>query len=115
VTEQRRIPRIQPFVAPCRVVFEGRVLTGYLTDLSEAGARITSDTEPPPAHAPVTLELRVGRVPARSRLSAKVAWVKKEDVGATFGLSFADLPAEQQKALETVVAEFKRLADEIAS
>lgn len=115
MSEQRRIPRIQPFVAPCRVVFEGRVLTGYLTDLSEAGARITSDTEPPNALASVTLEIRVGRVPARSRLSATVAWVKKEDAGASFGLSFADLPLEQRRALEAVVAEFKRLAAEIAS
>jgi hypothetical protein len=97
------------------VVLEGRALAGYLTDLSEAGARVTSDGEPPEAHSTVTLELRVGRVPARSRLSAKVAWVKKESGGAVFGLSFAELPAEQQKALTTVVAEFKRLADEIAS
>jgi hypothetical protein len=95
VTEHRRIPRIQPFVAPCRVVLEGRALAGYLTDLSEAGARITSEAEPPVALSTVTLELRIGRVPARSRLQAKVAWVKKEDTGATFGLSFADLPAEQ--------------------
>jgi hypothetical protein len=115
VTEQRRISRIQPFVAPCRVVLEGRALAGYLTDLSEAGARITSEAEPPTALATVTLELRVGRVPARSRLRAKVAWVKKEGVGASFGLTFAELPAEQQNALKTVVAEFKRLADEIAS
>lgn len=115
MTEQRRIPRIQPFVAPCRVVLEGRALAGYLTDLSEGGARVTTDAEPPVALSSISLELRIGRVPARSRIGAKVAWVKQEGAGATFGLSFADLPAEQQKALTTVVAEFKRLADEIAS
>jgi hypothetical protein len=115
VIDQRKAVRIQPFVAPCRVIAGDRGLTGYLTDLSEAGARITCDTEPPKDDAAVTLELRIGRVAARSRLAAKVEWVKPQESGHLFGLSFAGMPPEQQKALKAVVAEFRRLASEIAS
>jgi hypothetical protein len=115
VTEQRRTPRIQPFVAPCRVIAGRAALTGYLTDLSQAGARIHCETSPPSVDSEVTLELRIGRVPARSRLAARVEWAKPGPPSASFGLSFAAIPPEQQMALEAVVAEFRRLADEIAS
>jgi hypothetical protein len=97
------------------VIAGGRALTGYLTDFSEAGARVQSDAPPPAAESEVTLELRIGRVPARSRLTARVQWVKPDGKTASFGLSFAAVPAEQQNALRAVVAEFRRLADEIAS
>jgi Tfp pilus assembly protein PilZ len=108
-------PRIQPFVAPCRVIAGGRALAGYLTDLSEAGARVQSDAPPPTPEAEVTLELRIGRVPARSRLTSRVEWVKPDGKTSSFGLSFAAVPAEQQNALKAVVEEFRRLADVIAS
>lgn len=115
MTEKRKTHRIQPFVAPCRVVAGARAVSGYLTDLSEAGARVTCEAEPPAPEAAVTLELRIGRVAARSRVAARVAWVKAHERGAVFGLSFADLDPEQKKALKAVVAEFRRLAAEIAS
>ncbi len=115
MNEQRKTVRIQPFVAPCRVVANERALSGYLTDLSEAGARVTCEAEPPAPEAAVTLELRIGRVAARSRLPARVEWVRAQESGSVFGLSFAGLPAEQQAALKAVVAEFRRLASEIAS
>jgi hypothetical protein len=97
------------------VVLQGRAITGYLTDLSAAGARITAEGTPPGSDVSVTLELRVGRVPTRSRIPAKVEWVRAEGGGSTFGLSFAGLPTDQQAALQAVVTEFRRLADEIAS
>jgi hypothetical protein len=115
VNEQRRTVRIQPFVAPCRVIVAARGLPGYLTDLSEAGARVTCEAEPPKEDDAVTLELRIGRVAVRSRLAAKVEWVKTQGGGHSFGLSFAGMPPEQQKALQAVVTEFRRLASEIAS
>jgi hypothetical protein len=115
VNEQRKTVRIQPFVAPCRVIAGARGVTGYLTDLSEAGARVTSTEAPPRDQEAVTLELRIGRVAARSRLAAKVEWVKAQETGHAFGLSFAGMPQEQQKALKSVVTEFRRLASEIAS
>jgi hypothetical protein len=114
VNEKRKALRIQPFVAPCRLVASERTLMGYLTDLSEAGARVTTEAEPPAAEAPVTLALRIGRVAARSRLDARVEWVRRQDPGWVFGLSFAGLPPHQQAALKAVVAEFQRLAAEIA-
>jgi hypothetical protein len=115
VNEKRKTLRLQPFVAPCRVLTGDRGISGYLTDLSEAGARVTCDVEPPGDGSAVTLELRIGRVAARSRLSAQVEWVKAQEGGSLFGLSFAGLPAGQQNALKAVVAEFRRLASEIAS
>jgi len=115
VTEQRRTPRIQPFVAPCRVIADGRSFTGYITDFSEAGARVQTDGATPAAEREVVLELRIGRVPTRSRLTARVEWARPEAKAGSFGLSFSAIAAEQQSALRAVVAEFRRLADEIAS
>ena len=115
MSEQRKTLRIQPFVAPCRVVTPDRAWSGYLTDLSEAGARVTCDAEPPAQEAAVTLELRIGRVATRSRLQARVEWVRAQETGSMFGLSFAAVPGEPQAALKAVVAEFQRMASEIAS
>ena len=115
MNEQRKTLRIQPFVAPCRVVTKERAWSGYLTDLSEAGARVTCEAEPPAKDAAVTLELRIGRVATRSRLQARVEWVRAQESGSVFGLSFAGLAGEQQAALQAVVAEFRRMASEIAS
>ena len=115
MNDQRKTVRIQPFVAPCRVIAGDRGVPGYLTDLSEAGARVTCEADPPKEDSDVTLELRIGRVAARSRLGAKVEWVKGQETTHSFGLSFAGMPPEQQKALKAVVAEFRRLASEIAS
>lgn len=115
MSEQRKTLRIQPFVAPCRVVTPERALSGYLTDLSEAGARVTCEGEPPAQEEAVTLELRIGRVATRSRLPARVEWVRGQDSGTMFGLSFAGLSGEPQAALKAVVAEFQRMASEIVS
>ena len=115
MNEQRKTVRIQPFVAPCRVVAKERAVSGYLTDLSDAGARVTCEAEPPAQGAEVTLELRIGRVATRSRLRARVEWARAQESGSVFGLSFAGLPGEQQAALTAVVAEFRRMASEIAS
>ena len=117
MNEQRKTVRIQPFVAPCRVVTNERALSGYLTDLSEAGARVTCEAEAPASETAVTLELRIGRVATRSRLPARVEWVRAQEggSGSVFGLSFAGVREEHQAALKAVVAEFRRLASEIAS
>jgi hypothetical protein len=114
VREQRKIERIQPYVAPCRLVVGERALSAYVTDLSEAGARVTSETPPPAAGTKVVLEIRIGRRPARSRLQGEVEWVRTEDGSNLFGLSFAHLPTDQQQALNQVVADFRRRAAEIA-
>ena len=113
--EQRQTERIQPFVAPCRVVGETVAISAYLTDLSEAGARISTDETPPALDTAVTLEVRIGRRPSRSRLSARVEWIRPDEAGVLFGLSFARLPPEQREALQEVVADFRRLAAELQS
>ena len=40
---------------------------------------------------------------------------RAQETGSVFGLSFAGLQGEQQAALKAVVAEFRRMASEIAS
>ena len=42
--DKRRTPRIQPFVAPCRILEDPgpRPLAGYLTDLSTRGAQVST-------------------------------------------------------------------------
>jgi hypothetical protein len=54
-------------------------------------------------------------VAARSRVPARVEWVRPAEKGSVFGLSFAGLAPEPREGLRAVVAEFRRLADEIAS
>ena len=114
--DQRKNVRIQPFVTPCRVVVGSRAIAAYVTDLSEAGARVTCEASPPSTGTVVVLEIRIGRSVARSHLSGEIAWVKAADGGSSvFGLSFANLPTDQQQALNQLVGDFRRRAAEIAS
>jgi len=108
--EKRKTPRIQPYVVPCVVVDGPRRLPAYLTDLSIRGARVSSEEEPPHAHARVVVEVRLGRVVSPSRLPGQVKWVKARGKGHDFGLTFVGITAELQRTLESVVEEFRRLA-----
>jgi hypothetical protein len=110
--ETRREPRIQPFVAACRIVHEGGRLVGYLTDLSPLGCQVTTQVAPPPPGSLVVLEVRFGRTGTHTALPARIIWGRAgSDGGAhTFGLTFESLSDEQRHALERVVEEFRRLA-----
>lgn len=115
-TEKRRTPRIQPFVAPCRLVLHGARVPAYLTDLSTLGARVTCEgVEPPMPGTSVTIEVRFGREVRHSRLTAEVKWVRTGP-GATcvFGLTFTGVSPEQQRRLESIVEEFRRRAEQLA-
>lgn len=114
LAEKRKTPRIRPYVAPCVVVDGARRLPAYLTDLSIRGARISTDGEPPAAHARVVVEVRLGRAVSPSRLPGQVKWAKRHAKGHDFGLTFVGITAELQRTLERVVTEFRRLADALS-
>jgi|SRR5919197_4437091 hypothetical protein len=116
--DKRQTPRIQPFVAGCRVLYGAgpRALAGYLTDLSPRGAQVSSEGLPPPPEAEVVLEVRLGRAPALTRLPARVKWIRPAERGDwhAFGLSFEGISAAEQRTLETVVDEFRRRAAQLS-
>lgn len=115
--DQRQTPRIQPFVAPCRLVAGERRIPGYLSDLSTRGARVSCDEEPPPVGADVMLEVRFGREVLYSRLPAEVQWVQAGPDPSSppdLGLRFKEVSTEDQKVLEAVVQEFRRRAAQLA-
>ena len=114
--EKRRTPRVQPFVAPCHVVSGARRMAAYLADLSADGARLTCDADPPALEEWVTVEVRLPRQAERSSLPGRVKWVQPAESrkGHTFGITFEGISDEGRTAVETVLAEFRRLAAELS-
>ena len=110
-SEKRKTPRIQPWVAPCVVVDGARRVPAYFTDLSVRGARLSTEEPPPAAHARVVVEARLGRALSPSRLPGQVKWVKPAEKGHEFGITFVGITSELQRTLESVVDDFRRLAD----
>jgi hypothetical protein len=113
--EKRRTPRIQPFVAPCHVVFPAGRRAAYLTDLSAEGAQLVCDAEPPALEDWVTIEVRLPRQDERSSLPGRVKWVQPAEgrKGHAFGITFEGLSAEGRAAVTAVLGEFRRLAAEL--
>ena len=115
--DKRRTPRIQPFVAPCRVLEEPgpRPLAGYLTDLSTRGAQVSTQGLPPTPEATVVLEVRLGTPPAARKLPARVKWVRAAERGDwhAFGLTFEAISPAEQQVLDTVVEDFRRRAAQL--
>jgi hypothetical protein len=111
--EKRKAPRIQPYVAPCRLAHGTRRIPGYLTDLSLLGARISCDEEPPPIGSSIVLEVRFSRRAVHSPLPALVKWSQPPgapDESFVVGLTFSGVSAEPQRVLEGVLEEFQRRA-----
>jgi len=111
--EKRKAPRIQPYVAPCRIVEGPRRIGGYVTDLSRLGARIACDEPPPAASAAVVLEVRFSRRAVHVPLPAIVTWSRAPGTPEerfAVGLSFEGVSAEEQQVLEGVLEEFNRRA-----
>jgi PilZ domain len=112
--EKRRIPRIQPFVAPCRYVLGGQRHPGFLTDISRAGGRVHTEAVAPVVGALVTIEARLGHQALPVRLPATVRWVGSSPRGGSvFGVSFDGIGNDEQGVLDGVVAEFERRAASI--
>jgi hypothetical protein len=111
--EKRSVPRVQPFVTPCRVVDGERRFAGYVIDLSSQGAKVSCTVEPPGNGSRVTLEVRLGGRAPFFPFAAEVRWVQppaSSGAAHTFGVTFENVAAEQQARLETVLGEFRKLA-----
>lgn len=109
---QRKGDRIQPFLAPCRVLHDGRRFAGHLVELSREGGRVACKAEPPPKGATVVLEVRLGKAPGRTRLTAQVRWSGPQpdpQDGHVFGVTFAAAD-EAALAVDSALAEFRRRA-----
>lgn len=115
--EKRRTPRIQPFLARCKVIDGERTLSAYLTDISTQGARVSSNSSLSPGTQTVLIEVRFGRRASASRLPARVQWStpgRKQGEAAVFGVAFFGLDGEGEALLEWVVREFRRRASQLA-
>jgi hypothetical protein len=111
--DKRRTHRIEPYLAPCRLVIGRRHLTGYVTNLSPRGARVYCDERPPRVGQKVSLEIRFRERSAATRLPAEARWVRQASDPAglhSFGARFSGMTPEQRKAVEAVLAEFRRRA-----
>lgn len=111
--EKRKAPRIQPYVASCRLVHGARRIPGYLTDLSRLGARISCDEEPPPSPESIVLEVRFSRRAVHFPLPAVVTWSRPPataNESFVVGLTFSGVSVEQERVLEGVLDEFRRRA-----
>jgi hypothetical protein len=110
--EQRKGDRIQPFLAPCRVMDGGRRFAGHLIELSREGGRIACKATPPAKGASVVLEVRFGKAPGRTRLPAQVRWSgpqRDPQDGHVFGVTFVATD-EGALAVDAALAEFRRRA-----
>jgi hypothetical protein len=115
--EKRRTPRVQPYVVPCRLELpNGRVLAGYVTDISPRGTQVSCQGPPPAAGIQVTLELRLRRAQAWPRLQAEVKWTRPPAAPEgmpTCGLTFLDLQAPERELLEDAISDFVRRAAQL--
>jgi hypothetical protein len=112
--QQRRAPRIQPFVLPCRYVLGQQRIPGFLTEIGTAGGRVHTELEPPAVGTSVVLEARLGQQATHVSIPATVRWSHASPRGGfLFGMSFEGISAEAQKVLDGVVEEFRRRAAQI--
>jgi len=88
-------------------------MSGYVTNLSPRGARVYCDERPPRVGQRVALEIRFKERAAATRLVAEARWVRPADDPTdvhSFGVSFRGISAEQRRAVEQVLHEFRRRA-----
>lgn len=105
---------MQPFIAPCVLVFGERRVGGYLTDLSPRGAQVSCDEAPPEPGSAITLEVRFTPPTPRCRVPAHVRWSKPATKGHQCGLTFEGLGDDDRATLEEVVARVRRLAAQLS-
>jgi hypothetical protein len=110
VREQRKGERIQPFLAPCRVLHDGRRFAAHLIELSLGGGRVACRALPPPAGAAVVLEIRFEHGAERTRLPAEVRWARRlpdSEDGHMFGVTFAHADASGERTVAEAIEQFR--------
>jgi hypothetical protein len=124
--EKRAAPRIQPYLASCRLRSPERAWQGYVTDLSQRGARVVCEREPPEPGTRVTLDVRFKGRLTHSRLAAEVKWARPSVAGDaarpggegisgyTLGLGFVRVSAENRRLIESEVESFRQQAAQLA-
>ena len=116
--EKRQARRIQPFVAPCRVVHRARRILGHIVDLSPRGARVASEEPLPKAGAKIVVEARLNPgATTYTLLPGEIKWVRTATrplKGQLCGVTFKRLSGPQQLALEFVLYEFRRRAAQLS-
>lgn len=108
--EQRRGERIQPFLAPCRVIHEERRFAAHLIELSLGGGRVACRALPPPAGATVVLEVRFDPGVERTRLLAEVRWARRlpdSEDGHMFGVTFATAESDAERTVAEAIEQFR--------
>jgi hypothetical protein len=108
--EQRKGERIQPFLAPCRVIHEERRFAAHLIELSLGGGRVACRALPPPAGAAVVLEVRFEAGAERTRLSAVVRWARRlpdSEDGHMFGVTFASADEGAERVVAEAIEQFR--------
>jgi hypothetical protein len=111
--DKRKTRRIEPYLAACRILVGRRRLSGYVTNLSERGARVYCDEKPPRVGQSVILEIRFRTGVPYSRLRAEARWVRMaSDVTGfhSFGASFRGLKPGERRAVAGVLVEFRKRA-----
>lgn len=112
--EKRRTPRVRPYVVPCRMTLpNGRLLSGYVTDLSPLGAQVSCDGPPPAVGIRVMLEVQPRRGPSWPNLSAEIKWTRppaRANDAPVCGLTFVEVEAAGQTLIEAALEEFRRRA-----
>lgn len=115
--EKRRAPRVHPYVVPCHMQLpNGRLLAGYVTDLSVLGAQVHCDGPPPAVGIRVAIEVRPRRGPAWPHLQAEVKWTRppaREGDTPVCGLTFVDLDASARARIEETIEDFRRRAAQL--
>ena len=116
--EKRQSRRIQPFVAPCRVVHRTRRILGHLIDLSPRGARVATEEALPRAGSKIIVEARLDPgATTYTPLPGEIKWVraaKRPLTGHVCGVTFKGISGSQQLALEFVLYEFRRRAAQLS-
>jgi hypothetical protein len=108
--EQRQGERIQPFLAPCRVIHDDRRFAAHLIELSLGGGRVACRALPPPAGAAVVLEVRFEPGALRTRLAAEVRWARRlpdSEDGHMFGVTFATVEGDAGRAVAEAIEQFR--------
>jgi hypothetical protein len=113
--EKRSSPRVQPFVARCRLRFPGRILVGYITDLSVRGARVAIEEQAPAAGTRLHIEVRFRNQVRHSRLAAEVKWAHAAGSpgGQRVGLRFVEMGVAERTLLGRIIEEFHTQAARI--